>query len=276
MGEGMRHIDLDGLGVFVLTDCAPAQAACAYSFPDADLSAHPQAAGRWLAGAEFRTRFGAYLLRSEAGDVLVDCGVGPGPNPYFPGLRGELEAALAVAGSSLERVGTVVFTHLHLDHVGWAPFLSAATFLVAESEWTHWSRREPPPGLPHHVAAVERCVAPLAEAGRLRVLASGAEFAPGMVLHAAGGHTPGHHVVLVRDRLLIAGDAWHNPAQVEVPAWCHRADSDKPAAVATRTRLATDARDRGWLVAAGHFTEENAFGRITGEDGALSFQPRPG
>jgi glyoxylase-like metal-dependent hydrolase (beta-lactamase superfamily II) len=117
-------------------------------------------------------------------------------------------------------------------------------------------------------------VAPLAEAGRLRAVPSGAEIAPGIVLRGAGGHTPGHHAVLVRDRLLIPGDAWHNPAQVEVAAWCHRADHDKQAAVAARTRLAAEARDRGWLVAAGHFTEENAFGRIIGEGGALSFQPR--
>ena len=170
----------------------------------------------------------------------------------------------------------MVFTHLHVDHVGWAPFLPGARFIVAEAEWAHWSRRDPSPGLPHHVEAVQRCVAPLAEAGRLRAVPAGAEIAPGIVLREATGHTPGHHAVEVRDRLLIAGDAWHNPAQVEVPAWCHRADRDRPAATATRIRLATEARDRGWLVAAGHFTDQNAFGRIEGEDGALSFRALSG
>jgi glyoxylase-like metal-dependent hydrolase (beta-lactamase superfamily II) len=271
-GGGMRQIDLDGLRLFALTDCAPAPAECAYSFPDAALADRPEVAARWFGEGCFRTRFGPFLLRGGGGDVLVDCGLGPGDVGYFPNLRGDLPAALAAAGSSLAAIADVVFTHLHVDHVGWAPHLPHARFHVAAAEWAHWSGLGAA-GLPHHTEAVARCVAPLAAAGRLATLASDAEPVPGLRLLAATGHTPGHHAVLVGGRVLIAGDAWHNPAQIAVPAWCHRADMDKPEAMATRTRLAAMARDRGWIVAAGHFTDENAFGRIAAGPQGLAFAP---
>jgi glyoxylase-like metal-dependent hydrolase (beta-lactamase superfamily II) len=269
----MQHIDLEDMRVFALTDCEPAPAPCAHSFPDAVLADQPQVVARWLADGMFRTRFGPFLLRGRDGDVLVDCGVGPGDVAYFPGMRGNLPQALALAGSSLAQVTEVVFTHLHVDHVGWAGFLPNARFHVAEQEWAHWSGLGEKAGLPHHTQAVARCIMPLAAAGRLHAVRTEGQILPGIALHAATGHTPGHHVVLVRDRLLIAGDTWHNPAQVEVPGWCHRADMDKPVAVATRMRLAEAAHRNAWLVAAGHFTRENAFGRIEAREGGHAFVP---
>ena len=268
----MRHIDLGGLSVFALTDCAPAPAPCGYSFPDAVLSDHPGAAV-WFPDGAFRTRFGPFLLRGGDGDILVDCGMGP-ETAYFPGLSGTLPDELARAGSSLAQVKTVIFTHLHVDHVGWAPHLPHARFHVAAREWAHWSQGESA-GLPHHTEAVARCIAPLAEAGRLHLARSGAEILPGLVLLEAAGHTPGHHAVLAGNCLLIAGDIWHNPAQLAAPAWCHRADMDKPRAIATRTRIAQTAHRNAWLIAAGHFVEYAAFGRVTAASGAYAFSPTP-
>ncbi len=266
----MRKLELNGWRVFALTDCRPPPAPCSYSFPDADLAAHPEAA-RWFPGAEFRTRFGPCLLRRPGLDVLVDCGLGPGGIGYFPDLAGNLPERLMEAGSSPEQVAHVVFTHLHVDHVGWAPFLPRARFHVAAREWAHWQK--PEAGLPHHTEAIARCIAPLAANGKLATVEveSRAEPLPGIALIAAHGHSPGHCAVLVAGGLLIAGDAWHNPSQIAVPGWCHRADMDKPMAIASRTRLAAQARQEGWIVAAGHFVEENAFGRITDE----GFVPLP-
>ncbi len=253
----MRSVGIGDARLFALTDCAPAPAACSYSFPDADLAEHPEAA-RWFPAAQFRTRFGPFLLRRPAGDVLIDCGMGPGGVSYFPELAGNLDDELERAGSSLERIANVVFTHLHVDHVGWAPRLINAQFHVAAAEWEHWS--QPNAGLPHHVDAIARCIAPLGD--RLHMVEPGREILPGVALLAAYGHSPGHCAVLVEDRALIAGDSWHNPAQIEVPSWCHRADMDKPTAVASRRRLAALAAQRDWLVAAGHFSEDLAFGHI--------------
>jgi glyoxylase-like metal-dependent hydrolase (beta-lactamase superfamily II) len=268
----MRHVDVEGTRVVALCDCAPAAAACAWSFPDAVLAEHPEVASRWFEGGLFRTRFGAFLLRTPGGDVLVDCGIGPGPIAYFPGLRGQLPAMLAAAGSALEQIAAVLFTHLHVDHVGWAPLLPNARLFVSEAEWAHWSCGAAA-GLPHHVEAIERCIAPLAQVGRLAFMRMESEVLPGIRALPAFGHTPGHCALLVHERLLIAGDTWHNPAQIAVPAWCHRADMDKQAAVATRARIAEEARREGWIIAAGHFSEANVFGHIrSGADG-YSFTP---
>jgi glyoxylase-like metal-dependent hydrolase (beta-lactamase superfamily II) len=268
----MQWLDLDGIRIAALTDATPTSASCQHSFPDADLSGRPDLSTRWLEGGVFRTRFGMFLLRRSEGDILVDCGMGPGPVAYFPGLHGDLPDQLARAGSAPDRIATAIFTHLHLDHVGWAPHLPNAGFVVAEAEWAHWSRGEKA-GLPHHVEAVASCVSPLAQAGRLRLATSDTEIAPGIVLLAAKGHTPGHHAVLIQDRLLIAGDLWHNPAQIAEPQWCHRADQDKPAAIASRIRLAEAAHRNGWLVAAGHFTEDAVFGHIAATGNGLAWAP---
>ena len=59
----------------------------------------------------------AYLLRDDAGDTLVDCGIATGPGEE---ACGELDAALRVCGSTLERVARLVVTHAHIDHFGLA------------------------------------------------------------------------------------------------------------------------------------------------------------
>ena len=263
----MQTIVIDGLPVAALTDWTPEPAACAYSFPKAALEAHPAVAARWFADGQFRTRFGPFLIGHR---ILVDCGVGPGDNAYFPTAQGKLPAQLAAAGSSLEAVTDVVLTHLHVDHVGWAPFLPNARFHVAETEWAHW-RQGASAGLPHHTAAVAARIAPLAAAGRLRAVTPDGPLLPGLRFLPAPGHTPGHQAVLLREDLLIAGDAWHNPAQIAVPAWCHRADMDPAAAIRSRIRLAEEAVMQDWLVAAGHFTAP--FGRITLDADNASFVP---
>ena len=148
----MRWVDVDGTKVVALTDATPAPSPCRHSFPDADLASRPDLAARWLADGMFRTRFGLFLLRRDDGDILLDCGMGPGPVDYFPGMRGNLPEALLQAGSALDQISKVIFTHLHLDHAGWSPHLPNAAFWVAESEWAHWSRGADA-GLPHHVAA---------------------------------------------------------------------------------------------------------------------------
>jgi glyoxylase-like metal-dependent hydrolase (beta-lactamase superfamily II) len=276
------RLDLGEISVHALTDCAPAAVAAGYAFPDADFAAHPQLAAQWMAGGLFRTRFGAFLIRTQEVDILVDCGLGPDPVGYFPGLRGGLLARIEHAGSSADRIGIVLFTHLHVDHVGWAtkpdgmPLFPRARYLVGGAEWAHWSRLGDHAGLPHHVAAVRRSILPLAQAGLLHPMQAEAQIAPGIKLLPTPGHTPGHQSILVKGAhrtLLIAGDLWHNPAQVAVPCWGHRADMDRSAAMRIRTAVAERASREGWIIGAGHFVEAAAFGRIRQVPGSLSFEP---
>jgi glyoxylase-like metal-dependent hydrolase (beta-lactamase superfamily II) len=59
----------------------------------------------------------AYLLRDDAGDTLVDCGIATGPGDD---ACGELDAALRTCGTSVEGVARLVVTHAHIDHFGLA------------------------------------------------------------------------------------------------------------------------------------------------------------
>jgi glyoxylase-like metal-dependent hydrolase (beta-lactamase superfamily II) len=65
----------------------------------------------------------AYLLRDDAGDTLVDCGIAVADDSH-PGRPQDGTAALAAAlqrcGSSIEAVARLVVTHAHIDHFGLA------------------------------------------------------------------------------------------------------------------------------------------------------------
>ncbi len=63
--------------------------------------------------------------RSASGDgpvTLVDAGIGPADSPAasWAPVPGRLPAELAAAGIDPADVDTVVLTHLHSDHIGWA------------------------------------------------------------------------------------------------------------------------------------------------------------
>ncbi|MBI1774267.1 MAG: MBL fold metallo-hydrolase [Proteobacteria bacterium] len=249
------------------------------------LEEDPATAARWLPDACFCTRFGVFVVRHGGRTILIDCGLGPGPIAYFPGLVGGLPLQLGTIGLTTEAVDLVVFTHLHLDHVGWAvdgdgrPRFANARYIVGAEEWAHWDGLGERAGLPHHVAGVRNSVAPLARAGRLDCVEAGARIAAGVTLIDSAGHSPGHRSVLVEAgdrRVLITGDLWHNPAQIARPGWCHRADMNKAAAIAARRRIRDAALDNGWLIASGHFLEEDVFGRIERVAGEARFVPLPG
>lgn len=280
----MREIEVAGVRVVALTDVEPPPADWAYAFASHVGDIDAPARLRWAPDGRFHTRFTVHALVRDGAVTLVDAGLGPEATAYFNGLHGSLAAELAAAGIAPESVGCVMLTHLHLDHVGWlgsggAPFFPNATHVVPAAELAHWQAHGAAAALPHHVAAFERHVAPLVEQGLLTGLAEGEPAPGGIPLHylALPGHTPGHAAVVLDERggsLAIAGDAWHSPAQIERPDWCHRADRDPAAATASRITLARWAADREALVAAGHFPEASGFGRIvSGEAGGLRWQP---
>ncbi|MCX4748392.1 MBL fold metallo-hydrolase [Kitasatospora sp. NBC_01287] len=230
----------------------------------------------------FTVSIGSFLVRTADGRaLLVDLGLGV-VDFSIPGLAefrgGELLDSLAAEGLAPTDVDTVVFTHLHHDHVGWTTDLAptpdgtagraatALTFprarhLVAAAEWHHWSGTADPAG--PDPRAVQQ---PLAE--RIAFVADGEVIAPGVRVLATPGHTPGHLSLEVTDpagrdgrRLVVLGDVLHCQVQVAESHWTCAFDHDPAQAVRTRERLLAELRDDAVIVAGGHFTEQ-VFGQV--------------
>lgn len=280
----MRRLDLDDVALIALTDAAPPPVDWLYAFARHAAEFDAPARRNWAPAGLFETRFCVHALVHGGSVTLVDAGLGPGPSPYFDGLGGRLDVALAEAGLSVDMVSRVMFTHFHLDHIGWASrdgraCFPKARYFAPQAELDHWREFGSEAALPHHVAAFSAAIAPLVAQGLIDGLDPG-ECVPGgppLAYRALPGHTPGHSSVVLEEgvrRLAIAGDAWHSPAQIERPDWGHRADADPQAASASRAALARWAHETGAIVAAGHFPERYGFGTVeAGPTGGLRWAP---
>ncbi|WP_410811899.1 MBL fold metallo-hydrolase [Micromonospora sp. 067-2] len=177
--------------------------------------------------------FRSFAIRAGDGPVtLVDAGIGPADSPAasWAPVPGRLPDELAAAGIDPADVDTVVLTHLHSDHIGWAvtgtpgrPHFPDAAYLVQQAELDAVETISP--GLPAGL------VAPLRAAGQLRVIDGEATLTPGVRLLPTFGHTPGHQSVLVEaadERLLLTGDLLVHMVQLVDPdlAYAHEVDRE--------------------------------------------------
>jgi glyoxylase-like metal-dependent hydrolase (beta-lactamase superfamily II) len=149
------------------------------------------------------TRFGVvncFLLQEDDGLTLVDTGV--------PGTENRILEAATSLGAPIVRVAV---THAHLDHVGSLDALHVALpsaevcvpardarFLAGDHSLDAGEPRAKPRGsYPRRSTRPDRLLEAGDRVGSLEVVAS-------------PGHTPGHMSFLdVRDRTLLAGDAFH-------------------------------------------------------------------
>ncbi|WP_290865725.1 MBL fold metallo-hydrolase [Hamadaea sp.] len=172
-------------------------------------------------------RFRCFALRRPDGRVvLVDAGIGPAdaPSASWAPVPGRLPEELAAAGIDRDDVETVVLTHVHTDHIGWAvtagtPYFRNARYLLQSAD------------LPRFAFTGE-----LTAAGQLDLLDGDSRLAPGIEVIATPGHTPGHQSVLVHDRLLVTGDLLVHALQLLQPTieYAHEMDP----ALARTSRLA--------------------------------------
>jgi glyoxylase-like metal-dependent hydrolase (beta-lactamase superfamily II) len=212
----------------------------------------------------------ALLLRRDGATVLVDAGAGP-LHRLWPGSVGDLDAALAAAGSSAEVVDTLVLTHLDFDHCGGAVTDVASTAFIRatavvpreaadaarDAEHDDWN-----PGRP--------VVEAYGEAGTLVEAGAGDVVAPDVVMRAAPGHRVGHSVLEIGDELVFLADVVHHPLHVEHPDWDRGFDSDPEQALATRREVLAAVAASGATVAASHIA---GLGRIVAGGSGLRWQP---
>ena len=220
-----------------------------------------------------------YLVRAPGATVLVDTGVGP-IGEGVPGIHrsGELPAGLEEIGVTPGEVDTVVFTHLHFDHVGWnlteedggyRPTFPKARHVIHRKDWEVFEAGADP----FSTAMFQQRVKPLEGEGLVELIDGRLDLGGGLAVEPAPGHTLGHVVLTVSSgdqRVVLAGDLVNHPAQLADFTWNEVADMD--AAAATRSRAAIIGESGSdAILAPAHFPEP--FGRAAKGDGRLGWTP---
>ncbi|WP_433506340.1 MBL fold metallo-hydrolase [Pseudonocardia halophobica] len=213
---------------------------------------------------------GAFLVRARDRTVLVDLGAGNGfIHEAF--TTGDLPANLLGAGVAPEDVTDVVFTHLHVDHVGWATTqdrltFPRATYRVHAADWAYFLHG---PGAEESMSEV---LAPVET--QLETFDEEVELLPGLRARPAPGHTPGSTVFVLSDageRALLLGDVVHTVSELTDPEWEGMFDVDREAANAVRARIADELAATGDPFAPAHLPGLS-FGRLVTADGLREFR----
>jgi glyoxylase-like metal-dependent hydrolase (beta-lactamase superfamily II) len=246
-----------------LVDTEGTFATCAEAFPDLTPEQLEAVRAQWpecFRGDDWWLPFRVFLLRGSA-LIAVDAGVGPSPNDFLPGSQTRLPQELERVGVAPSDVELVVFTHLHIDHVGWGPLFTSARAFVHADDWEYFDRP-----LTHEK------LGDFAQTGRLELVDCEREIAPGASMVPTPGHTPGHMSIRVADTFIL-GDVATHPVQFGHPALRFPlGDHQHDRAVATRrstlTHLAADERVR---VASPHLP--GTFGHVVRAGDGFAWRP---
>ena len=215
-------------------------------FPDATTADWRRAdqldPGAVTAERSWLLRFRCFAVRLDDGRiVLVDTGIGPADAPAanWAPVPGRLPEELAAAGIEPTDVDTVVLTHLHTDHVGWAvtgaahaPYFPNANYLLQRAEVAAVHTVNP--------SLRERLIEPLRGTDQLRVIDGDVRLAPVLRVLATPGHTPGHQSVLLEtgeESVLITGDLLVHAVQLIAPEMSYAHEVDPSTARESRVRL---------------------------------------
>lgn len=156
-----------------------------------------------------------WLLKQGGRRIVVDTGydAAEGARRGRPVLRDPADQ-LRAFGTDPEAVDTLIVTHLHYDHAGSLERFPQATLHLQAAEMAYATG----PCMGHAVLRAPFTAEHVCEmvrrlhAGRVRFHQGDGEVAPGVTVHAIGGHSRGLQAVRVHTRagwLVLASDAAH-------------------------------------------------------------------
>ena len=181
------------------------------------------------------------LLRGHGRAILIDAG-------SF-NMRRLIAAQLAERGLTTADVTDVILTHSHYDHsINWIMFPQARVHIGADE--MAWAAAQPF----GHGLVPELYIRELTLSPQLRIIRDGEEIAPGLITHAAPGHTPGHlmfHLTAPDRDVIFTGDCAKN--RVELVARAADMSMDDAASARTIAQIwDLWARRPGTLLVPGH------------------------
>lgn len=237
-------------------------------------------------GNTWRWHAGGFLIRSQGQTIVVDTGVGPSSMGLatWIGTGGDLPERLRATGVSPEDVTTVMFTHLHPDHVGWnlqeeggqyRPTFPRARYVAHRADWemVHLPEvQEAMEGIAPRF--VPEALTPLEALGALDLIDGEKSLTSEVTAIHTPGHTPGSMSLLITsggERALLTGDSIVHPAQVEQPDLAFAFDHDGETAQQTRRQLVDRVEAEGLILSACHFPEPG-FGRVVRLEGRRFWQ----
>jgi glyoxylase-like metal-dependent hydrolase (beta-lactamase superfamily II) len=224
---------------------------------------------------EVRMNFGCYLITDGERTVMVDSGIGEANfgNPNM--ITGLMPGAVDALGIARDSVETVVYTHMHFDHIGGSrvggePVFSHARQVFHKKEWDHWSKLSDEFGV-----AAQNIVRPFLDEGVVDFVDSNTEILPGVTAVESFGHTPGHLTIAIESKgtsLVLGGDMSNHPFQVEHPNWSLPVDNDHDLAAKSRDAIFESIRDSDTTFVAGHYPMPGV-GHIVTENGVRVYRP---
>lgn len=234
---------------------------------------------------------GGFLVRTPDRTILIDAGVGNDkdrPNPNFHHRNDSWLDLLPRTGITADDVDTVLFTHLHVDHVGfattlhdrrWVPTFPNATYRTTAAELDYWTGPEATDELERLGDYIADSVVPLADANVLEITSADARISDEVRLLPSRGHTPGNVSVEVRSegrRAVFTGDMIHHALQLAFPERSTDYCVDEEEATVAREALLRDLAPEDLLFPA-HFPHSSpGLVRRTHPAGGYRFIPRPG
>lgn len=189
--------------------------------------------------------FTSLVLKDRDRLTLIDTGNGDLGAP----TTGVWMENFRAAGFDPLKVGTIVISHFHGDHINGlrlkdgTPVFPDAEVMLPAAEWSFWMddarMNQAPEAMKGVFQNVRRVFAPIAR--DVRHYEPNQELVPGLTTIAAPGHTPGHTAYMLtsgQGKLMIMSDVTNHPALfVRNPDWAASFDLDGDQARQTRRRM---------------------------------------